>query len=99
MPCEWYRTQDGTVIHVNRGASGGKKKICRFCRTGKVEKLCDFPIGHGRTCDAEICASCATTKGTQHTDVGHGLKRLNDTFDVCPIHSNEPLPSNLKEAF
>lgn len=91
MPCEWLQSPDGTVIHINRGR-GGKRKVCPFCKRGKVEKLCDFPLGHGRTCDAEMCAQCATQKGHQHTEIGGGFKRLDDTIDVCPIHASQPFP-------
>jgi hypothetical protein len=88
MPCEWYE-KDGVVIHVNRGR-GGRKQECKFCHTKYSEgKLCDFPVGNGKTCDAEMCNDCARTLGRQHTDAGHGLKRLNDTIDVCPIHRNQ----------
>ena len=92
MPCEWLKTADGTVIHVNRGR-GGKKKLCPFCKRGSVSKLCDFPIGNGKTCDAEICDGCARTLGRQDVEIGHGMKRLNDTLDVCPIHRGKPFPS------
>lgn len=88
-PCEWYRTADGATVHVKRGR-GGRKQTCKFCRQQYSEgKLCDFPIGHGRACDAEMCNECARTIGHQQTDAGHGLKRLNDTIDVCPIHREQ----------
>src|ERR1700677_5238572 len=82
------RTQDGIVIHVNRGRGGGRKKKCPFCKRGDVSKLCDFPVQHGKTCDAAMCDSCATTLRSQETDLGHGLTKLNDTYDVCPIHKD-----------
>lgn len=66
--------------------SGGRKKKCPFCKAYHVSKLCDFPMQHGKTCDAEICDNCATTLHSQETDLGHGLTKLNDTYDVCPIH-------------
>jgi hypothetical protein len=88
MPCEWYE-KDGAVIHVNRGR-GGRKQTCKFCNQKYSEgKLCDFPVGHGKTCDAAMCNACARTIGNQHTDIGSGMKRLNDTIDVCPIHRNQ----------
>lgn len=88
MPCEWYQMPGGGVVHIKRGRSGAKKH-CKFCRASyKADdgKLCDFPVGNGKTCDAEMCGGCARTLGKQHTDAGHGMKRLNDTIDVCPIH-------------
>lgn len=90
MGCEWYSTADGVVMHVNRAHSRGPKRHCKFCREDYYGgKLCDFPVGNGRTCDAEMCDTCTSTLGKQHTDTGHGLKRLNDTIDVCPIHRDQ----------
>jgi len=87
MPCEWYKTADGSVMHVNRGHSTGPKQHCKFCGQKYREgKLCDFPIGEGRTCDAAMCNACARTLGSQETEIGDGMKRLGDTIDVCPIH-------------
>lgn len=86
MPCEWYE-KDGVVIHINRGRDRGPRRTCKFCRQPYYGgKLCDFPVGNGRTCDAEMCDACARTLGAQASDAGSGLKRLNDTIDVCPIH-------------
>jgi hypothetical protein len=100
MPCEWYKTADGVVVHVNRrGASPGRLMKCKFCNYNYREnegKLCDFPVGNGKTCDAAMCRSCAHPLGAQETDAGSGLKRLGDTIDVCPIHRGQPFPK--KEA-
>lgn len=88
MPCEWLKTDDGTVIHVNRGRPGGRAKACPFCKKGRVSKLCDFPLvdGDGKTCDAEMCDACSRTLGRGDVRIAPGLKRINDTIDVCPIH-------------
>lgn len=92
MPCEWYKMPDGTVMHVNRGHSTGPKRICKFCGQKYREgKLCDFPVGNGRTCDAQMCGGCARTLGAQNSDVGNGMKRLGDTIDVCPIHRGKAM--------
>lgn len=87
-PCEWLKTADGVVIHVNRGRSTrGPKRHCKFCGKDYYGgKLCDFPVGNGRTCDAQMCDECARTLGRGEVEIGHGIKRLNDTIDVCPIH-------------
>jgi len=86
MPCEWYE-KDGAVIHVHSSRSRGPKKHCKFCHQDyRGGKLCDFPVGNDRTCDAEMCNECARTIGRQDSDAGGGLKHLNDTIDVCPIH-------------
>lgn len=97
MPCEWLKTSDGTVMHINRGR-GGKRHTCAFCKRTYTEgKLCDFPIGNGKTCDAQMCNHCARTIGTQDVDLGGGLKRLGDSFDVCPIHRGMPIPPKQEE--
>jgi hypothetical protein len=90
MPCEWLE-KDGAVIHINRGR-GRKRLTCRFChRIYNIDdgKLCDFPVGNGKTCDAQMCSQCARTIGSQHTDMGGGFKKLNDTVDYCPIHAKQ----------
>ena len=87
MPCEWWRDDRGTLIHFNFGRGGGRKKVCPFCsRPYRDGKLCDYPIAQGKTCDAEMCNACARTLGAQDTEIAPGLKRLNDTIDVCPNH-------------
>lgn len=96
-PCEWYE-KDGVVIHVNRGRSGGQKRHCKFCNSDYRDggKLCDFPVGNGRTCDAQMCNECARTLGSQNSDAGGGMKRLGDTIDVCPIHRAQAVVKNGK---
>lgn len=90
MPCEWLKSPDGTVIHINRGR-GGKVMTCQFCRRRYTEgKLCDFALGDGKTCDAAMCEQCATTVGGQHSDLGDGFTKLNDTVDYCPNHKGDP---------
>jgi len=88
MPCEWLKTEDGHVIHINRGRGRAKPKICPFCKKGTVSKLCDYPLSEDgkKTCDAEICDGCARTLGRGDVRVSEHLFRPNDTFDVCPIH-------------
>lgn len=94
MPCEWLKDEaTGAVIHINCGR-GKKAKPCPFCKVRPVSKLCDFPVGNGKTCDAEMCDHCATLRGHQNTPYGEGstLVRLNDTVDVCPIHKTQEMP-------
>lgn len=59
-------------------------------------KLCDFPIGDGRTCDAQMCDKCAVTLGRGEVDIGGGMKRLNDSIDVCPLHRGQATATNGK---
>lgn len=90
MSCEWLEGPGGSIIHINRGR--GRRKPCPFCKTGAVSKLCDYPVGNGKTCDAEICDRCTSTLGRQTTEYAPGFKRLNDTIDVCPLHKGKPFP-------
>jgi hypothetical protein len=90
MPCEWLRGPNGEVIHINRGRTREKTRHCKFCHKDyKGGKLCDFPVGNGKTCDAEMCDACARTLGRGDVPIGGGLKRINDTIDVCPIHRGQ----------
>lgn len=86
MPCEWLRHEDGTLIHLKVPKRRASKEICKFCHTGRITKLCDAPIGEGRTCDAGMCDNCARTLGYQDLEIAPKLTKLNETFDVCPIH-------------
>lgn len=52
---------------------------CKFCcGIGRpnvpATKLCDYPLGRGRTCDAPLCDRHATRVGE------------NNDNDRCPIH-------------
>lgn len=94
MPCEWLKGPNGSVIHLN--VARGRKKKCPFCKIGIVSKLCDYPVGNGKTCDAEMCDGCKRTLGYQETEFAPGFKKPNDTIDVCPIHRSQPFPK--KEA-
>jgi hypothetical protein len=69
-----------------------KCKFCNYNYRDNEGKLCDFPVGNGKTCDAAMCKDCARTLGHQNTDVGSGLKKMHDTIDVCPIHRGQPFP-------
>jgi len=92
MPCEWLRGPNGEVIHVKTPRRPGRLMKCRFCTYNYREsdgKLCDFPVGEVKTCDAAMCPSCTQTLGRQETDIGHGMKKMDDTFDLCPIHRDK----------
>jgi hypothetical protein len=74
MPCRIIDLGNGlTAIARVRGK---RQPVCFYCgRPG--EKLCDFPIGGGKTCDMSLCRLCAI-----HTEP--------DT-DLCPKHAKEKL--------
>jgi hypothetical protein len=89
MPCEWLKGPDGAIIHINRGRQRDRVVHCTFCNRDYKQsrgKLCDFPIGDGKTCDAQMCSECSRTIGRGDVPIGHGLSRPNETFDLCPIH-------------
>lgn len=68
-----------------------RKTKCQFCRR-PATLLCDFQLGIDvdlkkiHTCDAPICAGCATRVGTWF-ECGSHCDR--DTVDLCPDHVDE----------
>ena len=66
----WVDLPGGGHAHIC--VRGQRSKRCAFCSNGYVEKLCDFPVGKGRTCDAGMCAKCATAIARE--------------TDYCPKH-------------
>lgn len=87
MACQWIKLADGTRVHINFGRGGKKKKQqCRFCRRGWITKLCDFPVGHGKTCDAGMCDACATTTPSARIP---GTRITPEATDYCPIHKGQ----------
>jgi hypothetical protein len=58
------------------GVRRPKSKPCWVSHCGKPNtKLCDWPVGDGKTCDAPICDKHATNVGPDR--------------DVCPLHAIE----------
>lgn len=57
----------------------GRRKQCKWCGRRPVTKLCDYPVGHGRTCDAEMCDECAT--------------HIAHETDYCPKHRDSKPPA------
>ncbi len=58
MPCTLI---DKNTIVCQRGRQSVAK--CSHCHRPHT-KLCDFEIAPGKTCDAPLCGSCATSGGT-----------------------------------
>lgn len=75
MACHWLKLTDGSVVHVNMGRP--RRSRCGFCNVGWVSRLCDYAIGNGSTCDAGMCARCAT--------------RVGEDKDYCPNHKSQDL--------
>ena len=67
---------DFGVVHINIGRQRSFR--CHFCNRWS-DKLCDFPIKPGKTCDARICSKCATSVGPDQ--------------DHCPRHKDAKLPA------
>jgi hypothetical protein len=82
--CETLRDESGRVTAIICGGRGAHKR-CKFCGLGNVAKLCDFPVGLKKTCDAGMCARCATQVGAD--------------LDYCPKHKNEKLPEKQRNLF
>ena len=65
MTCNIVKTARGVAIVCTR------PRGCTVCGA-RADKLCDFPRGDGKTCDAPLCARCAVAKGPER--------------DWCPTH-------------
>lgn len=66
----WYRTPDGTAVHINFGRGKGPPP-CKEC--GWIGQFqCDWKIGEGKTCDKYICEK-------------HALQVADDKH-LCPEH-------------
>lgn len=87
MGCETVAVGDGLfAIACSRGK---RRKSCSVegCRNAAT-KACDFPLTGrkaGKTCDRDLCASCAVKVGT------HGASSAfkGDSVDYCPPHAKQ----------
>jgi hypothetical protein len=70
----WIDMPGGGHAHI-LCSRGRRSKRCPTCSTGYVEKLCDFPVGNGKTCDAGMCGRCATA--------------IANEVDYCPKHKGQ----------
>jgi hypothetical protein len=66
--CVWTTLPDGTRALVQMDVPR-----CSFCKRAEGDRLCDFDIGDGKTCDARVCGRCA--------------KRVGPNLDHCPNHA------------
>jgi hypothetical protein len=74
MPLKNLFDKDGNLIGQAIVCTRGSQPRCGFC-SRQSEKLCDYPLGNGKTCDARICPVCAT-----HVE--------GKDIDYCPIHKD-----------
>src|SRR5258707_12570960 len=80
MMCKPLRDEQGRVTAIICGGHA-RTQQCKFCHNQPVAKLCDFPVGPKKTCNAGMCARCATSVG-------------ND-LDYCPTHKHEERPGQI----
>lgn len=74
MPCVCVHLPDGTIALVKVAPKPARR--CSVCRQlTRHAKLCDYPTGLGKTCDAALCSKCAA----HHA---HDI-------DYCPQHERE----------
>jgi hypothetical protein len=74
MTCEVVKLGDGTsMISCSCGSRGrvAKSERCGWCER-RGTKLCDQPVGDGKTCDRRICP-------------GHA-SHVEPNRDYCPDH-------------
>lgn len=69
MTCEFVTLPSG-----HRAIVCGPRQRSRKCACGgRATLLCDWKIGDGRTCDADICSNCTTKPAPDK--------------DLCPDHA------------
>jgi hypothetical protein len=81
MPCIALRDESGKQIGWAKVC--GAIHLCWFCRERIVTKLCDFPLGNGKTCSAKMCNVCATEAARPVTP------RKSRHVDYCPTHKGQ----------
>lgn len=74
MACKWVKLPDGGFAHLKL-AGGRRPKPCSVCG-GPGGRLCDFPLGGGKTCDASLCSKCAVP--------------IAPNVEFCPHHPKRP---------
>jgi hypothetical protein len=81
MPCHHVDLGGGAHAIVRTAPARGRK--CSVCGvTTKEPKLCDFPVGGGRTCSAVLCKACARPAPTGKSEVEPAPE------DYCPLHDD-----------
>ncbi|HEY3837688.1 MAG TPA: hypothetical protein VGL72_14000 [Bryobacteraceae bacterium] len=81
MPCYHVKLPGGGTAIVKVGNAPGRK--CSVCGTKtRNYRLCDFPVGNGKTCSAVLCQL-------------HGVHVEPDS-DFCPPHQAAGAGGRLK---
>jgi hypothetical protein len=77
MPCVTFRLPDGGYAIAKVAAR--RRRPCSVCgKLGADNRLCDFPVSTGKTCDRVLCAAC-----TAHRE---------PDVDYCPEHAARVCP-------
>jgi len=71
-PCQPIAIDGTTAIVCSRRQT----RRCSICRARPATKLCDYPAGPGRTCDAALCTACSRHVGPDR--------------DFCSTHPEGP---------
>lgn len=79
MACNYLLNEKGQAVGFACSPGRRREKKCHYCRRSS-DKLCDFKLNSGRTCDRRICANCAV--------------HLEPDTDICKSH-NEDLSAKL----
>jgi hypothetical protein len=69
MPCYVVDIPGGGTALVKMAAP--RRKRCSICGE-PGGRLCDFPVGAGKTCDASLCGRCAVP--------------IRKDVEYCPTH-------------
>lgn len=61
MKCQTVKIGDGFAVVC--GSRKGMSTVCQRCQRLDATRLCDFPIGEGKTCDKALCIGCTIRIG------------------------------------
>jgi hypothetical protein len=80
MTCEHVNLGGGVHALIRRPAERARK--CSVCKVSTKEpRLCDFPIGGGKSCDKVLCRACARPAPTS--------KSAPDVYETLEIIARE----------
>jgi hypothetical protein len=83
MTCEHVNLGGGVHALIRRPAERARK--CSVCKVSTKEpRLCDFPIGGGKSCDKVLCRACARPAPTSKS----APEIQPAPEDYCPLHDD-----------
>ena len=77
--CEHVELENGGYMILCHSGPDPRAK-CVVCGVKGADRLCDWPVGNGKTCDRPLCRRCA-----RHPVPEFGKEESADT-DYCPEH-------------